>query len=181
MAAGAAANIFRTPGRLSYGATNLASPWPHGGTGLGIMRAKVLRPFRQSYVVRAEEFGMEPVERLELGFGWVLAAILRDYDADAVGAIFPNTSIGSSGRRVIKHPGTAGPLGSARSVAPLVFTPDDSAAVGFIMYRALPEVDEGAELSLALSANTEIACVFTGIRDASNRVIQIGRLSDLQL
>lgn len=184
MAAGDVRNIFRIPGRLSFGASNLATAYPHGGTAMGIIGSKVLRPFSGRYIVTAEELGAEPIEEIKTGFAWVLAATLREFDNDVIANVFPDTFIGASTQRVIEHPGPpdGSPLSSERALSNLVFTPDDQANhVGFIMYRAIPEIDEAAELSFSLAENQEIAVLFSGIRDATSRVIQIGLLSDLSL
>ncbi len=36
--------VLRVPGRLCINPTNLATAWPHGGTGLGVVGSSVLEP-----------------------------------------------------------------------------------------------------------------------------------------
>lgn len=186
MSTGDVRNVFRVPGRLSFGATNLATAYPHGGTAIGIVGAKVLRPAIAQYVVTAEEFGGDPIEHIVTGYSWVLTCLLREYDSDVIAKLFPSTSVGSStGKRVIKHGSgnLAHPLASNRVMSNLVFTPNDQTKhVGFIMYRALPEVDGSAGLAMALNQNQEIAVAFTSMRkQTAAESMQIGFLADLTL
>jgi hypothetical protein len=179
------ADVLQVPGKLSKAPTNLATAYPHGGTALGEVRAVVVRPSFVYGVVRAAEFGNEPVEAIATSEAWVLAGVLRSYDPDALSDLFPNTALAGSGvgGRIITYPGTVrtGHLLSSRSIK-LLFTPDDSdRQPAVLFYRALPMLDETAELRFTLADKLEFPFVFAGIRDASNRIVAIGRLRGLTL
>lgn len=189
-----ARKVLRAPGRLAYGCTNLALAWPHGGTGLGNVRGIVLRYARTDFRVTAEEFGFEPVEVIQGGESWSVGAVLRDADDDAYSKLFPNTAAGTTTQhKVVTAPGSvrAGALGSARGVV-LVFTPEgathakaaatpDVAVPFVVLYRAIPMVEESAEVALTRSADVALPAIFVGIRDSSDRMLAMGRRADLTL
>ena len=176
-------DILRVPGRLCIDPTNLAIAYPHGGIGIGVIRNILVKQASVSYSVTAEEFGKETVDMVYGGETWVLGAVLRSYDKDAIQKLFPNTSLGVSGQRVISHPGATreGHLLSSRTVK-LLFSPDDTTNHPMVLlHKAAPLVEETAEFNLSLAQELGLAIMFVGLRDASNRVIAIGIGSDLTL
>lgn len=178
------ANILHSPGRLSFGPADLTTAYPHGGTSLGIVRQIAASPNAQYRSVTAEEYGGEVVEQLYVGEAWTLAAILREYDDDAMAAIFQNTSTGSvSQHTLIEHPGAnrAGRLLVAAKGIILVFTPDAPDTNFVVFHRAIPMVGEAAELSLSHNTPMEIAVVFAGVRDAAGKMVSVGRAEDITL
>lgn len=180
-------DILRVPGRLSYGATNLLTAYPHGGTALGNVRAIRAVPGRKYEFIRAEEFGGERVEVIDVGGdGWAMTAILRGADDDAYAAIFPNSSVGSVSqhRLVTEASGSTNRAGRLLASAGIkvVFTPD---AIEdhpfFVLHRAIPMLDAAAELALALSDPLEVAVAFIGVRDSNGRSASMGRRRDITL
>lgn len=188
------ARVRRIPGRLAWGCTDLTAVWPHGGTGLGNVRGIVVRQERRDFIVTAEEFGFEPVERIQGGEVYAVAAILRDEDDDMLSKVFPNTAAGTTTqRRVVSTPGSvrAGALATARGGV-LVFTPEgathaksatapDVDADFFVLYRALPAVEESAEVQRTRDADVGLPVVFLGVRDSSGRIAAQGHRADLSL
>lgn len=176
-------DILRVPGRLSYGATSLLTAYPHGGTALGVVRAITAAPNERAVNVVAEEYGGETVERIYLGQGWTLSAILRSYDPAALALLTPNSAAGTvSQERLVTEPGTVR-AGHARASAgvKLVFTPDAPDAPYLVLYRAVPSLDGSAALQFGRSTELEIAMVFAALRDASGRMIAMGRREDITL
>lgn len=186
--------VLRVPGRLAIAPSNLSLVWPHGGTGLGAVNGVRLKRFGGCWPATAEAKGGAPVEYLEAGESWALAATVRTDQDDAIRRIFPNTSVGTtSQRRVVSAPGSvhAGDWVSDRSVV-LVFTPDgathaksatapDVDAPFVLLYRALPLIAADVEIPLELGEDFAIDVVFHGIPDSSERVMAMGRRPDLTL
>lgn len=189
--------ILRVPGRLSHGCTDLTAVWPHGGTGLGAVKGVMLKRFGGLWPATAEAFGGAPVEYLEAGEAWAIAATIRTDQDDVIRRIFPNTAAGTvSQRRVVSAPGStpthAGDWVSARSLTALVFTPEgatqaksatspDVDAPFIVIYRALPLIANDVEIPLELGAEWAIDVTFQGIPDSTGRVMAFGRRGDLTL
>jgi hypothetical protein len=176
-------NVLYTPGKLCKNPTNLALPFPHGGTELGLVRQVVIARTHTEARITAEEFGSEVVENIYLGEVWTVGFRLRTYDNDAIADLFPNTTVGTSGNRVISHPGSnrAGRLESQDAVK-LCFSPLNAETHPMLlMYRAIPMLEETVEFNVSMAEPLEFGCIFLGIRDGTNRVIAFGMKGDLTL
>lgn len=183
-----ARDIRWIPGRLSYGPTNTAAlltPYPHGGTGLGVKRAATADPNQTYGIIKGEEYGGERVEILDTGGeGWTLAAILRGYDDEAVKLLFQNTSTGSvSQHAVITSPGNNKPgriLASSGIV--LVFTPDSPDHHPMIVFhRAVAMIEQQMKMALSWNVPLEIPVVFAALRDANGKAVSVGYRQDITL
>ena len=177
-------DALKVPGRLIINPSDLTIAFPHGGTELGLVRGIRVAPGSAYQDMTFEEFGGEIVDKLWTGDAWALAAILESFDADAISTIFQNTSVDpDSDERVIEHPGTvkAGTFMSTRSVV-LLLSPDDlENHPGVLFYRAIPMLDETAEITLRLADPLNIAVMFAAIRDTSARVVKVGQVKGLTL
>lgn len=186
--------LRRVPGRLSYGCTDLTLAWPHGGTGLGLLRDPILRFYDGLYPVTIEAKGGVPVEYLERGDFVGFGCSLRGWDDDALSLLFPNTAAGTvTQRRITSSAGLrrAGNWASERSVV-LVFTPEgathaksrtapDVDAPFVVLHRAIPMVAESAELRLQRRDDVNLPVLFMGIENAAGKTYQIGPRRDLSL
>lgn len=186
--------VRRVPGRLAYGCTNLASVWPHGGTGLGLVRGVVYREYGADYPVTVEAKGGAPVEYLRRGVIVGIGGILRGWDDDALSLLFPNTAAGTtSQRRVVGGTETvrAGNWMSGSGVV-LVFTPEgathaqsastaDVDAPFIVLHRAIPMLGETAELKLNRRDDTGMPVLFMGIENTNGKTRMIGPRRDLSL
>jgi len=116
----AVTQALRVPGKLSYGPSDLTSAYPHGGTGLGLVRdIRLTRDVVAERRIRATEYGGETVEALVPGQEWVISFLLRGFDNDAISTVFPNTFTGATDSlEGIREPGTirAGELLSDQAV-----------------------------------------------------------------
>jgi len=178
------ANILHSPGRLSFGPVDLTTAYPHGGTALGVVRAIVVRPNAQYRAVTAEEYGGETVEQVYAGEAWTLAAVLREFDDDAVSTIFQNASSGSvSQHELIEHPGAnrAGRIMVVAKGVVLVFTPDAPDTNFVVLHRAIPMIEDAAELNFSHATPMEIGVVFSAVRDSAGKMVSIGRAEDITL
>lgn len=179
----AARDISKFPGKLCVDPTDLSIAFPHGGTGLGVVRNIVFRPEIKYTRVVAEEFG-EVVEGVATSQGCILAATLESWDAEALRDLFWNTEDGStSQRRKVKEPGTnrAGFLLSSRAKV-LLFSPDDTdKAPMLIIRRALPMPEESAFASFQLNSDIALAFAWTGIRDSTGRLYEWAMRKDITL
>lgn len=179
-------NIRRIHARLVADPTNLSTAFPYGGTALGLAKEMHFRPKVRSRPITAEELGRQTIDVLYAGESATFAAVLRDYDDDALAAIWQQTETGSTGRTsLLLKPKTgsprAGSLGSARSIKLLVAPTDEERDPFLILYRAIPLVEDSADLSFAIKDELGIGVVFFGIPDSSDRVYAVARKEDLSL
>jgi hypothetical protein len=178
--------VLQVPGRLCINPTSLTSAFPHGGTALGTVHQVGVQIASGFFDVTAEEFGDQVVESIFTGEQWGLAAVLRQFDEDAIAAVFPNTTTGTTSKRVtVRHwsdassPNRPGHKLSGRSVK-LLFSPLDSDRNrAVIFYRALPRVAEQLELMHAVDRRVEVPVVFLAIPDATMRVARSDFLRDM--
>ena len=141
-----------------------------GGTALGTMQAVALRCVRVVAPITAEEYGGELVKPILLREEWSVGAVLANWDAAALARIFLNVS-GST--ITWPHSGSYGPgsdLADAGFV--LVLTPTNSSSPGFTLYQACP-VYVDTEMLFSGREHIELPCGWTGLRDASDRIVQV--------
>jgi hypothetical protein len=186
MATGAARHVLWVPGQLCLDPTSLSGEFPYGGTALGVVSGIVIRTRSLHHEITAEEWGRQTVEVVHGGTSFVLAALLRGYDADALAAVATDSAVGSpSGERVVRFradQGRAGSLLSELVAGTLLFAPlAPIRHPAVLVHDAIPVL--GASDDLALSARDEFGVPVTwyGRPDSSNRVADIGRIGDLSL
>lgn len=187
MAAPTLAHALEYPGRLSYGCTDFSAAWPHGGTGLGFCDDIVVQGEFPIYLVRAEEWGNEPVEAVVGGEAYSITCLLRDGDEDAINQAFLNTEAGTvSQHRGIVSPGTnrAGYLLSAKTTV-VAFTPE-SLIEGYedmhdmvVFYKAMPAPQATMRMRLRLRNERLFPLAFYAIRTSTPRSVAIKRRADL--
>lgn len=169
--------LMKIEGRFCIDPTDLGEAFPHGGMALGVCQEKGLRPQPVYREIRDEGTG-EVIERMQVGEGLIVAAILRGWSESTLEELHPNAS-GDGEDTVFAGPARdAGTLIAGKKV---LFSPFDSNHPGFIIYRALPYLDESAELAFAVDQEVETALVFEATRDATGRLYQWGKLAELSL
>lgn len=180
MATGSVASVFRTPGRLVIGPTDLSLAFPYGGTSLGIVSALAVRERWQREPIPYEEFGGSPGEVIEGTHDVIVTCELRQRDDDVLTTLYPRTTTGASGEKVVRVPygHRAGSLASRRSVV-LLFASRDVTHGSWLLHRALPLLAEDAEHRQEVKREHVLYASFYGIRDASSRIMTRGRLEDL--
>lgn len=184
MASAAARRVVRAPGRLVANPTNLAAAFPYGGTELGSTKGLTVRPFAGVFPLTAWELGGAPIEYLHRGAAWGCSGFLRGADDDAIAAIFPNHAAGAvTQHQVVSEPGSVAAGHRLSNVSlKLLFVPRDSTrAPAWILYRAIPMLEEQAELEYAVEDEFGIPAVFMGIPDTTGRTFVHGRIEDLSL
>lgn len=167
-------------GRLSYGCTNLATAYPHGGVELGMVGGLYVSPQRLWEALPQEETN-SAAEVLWLGGDVVLGGTSRDWLPAALGVIFPNTVV-ATGDRIIEWPGSL-PAGSpAPTVTNLVFTPRNQAEhMGVIIYKACILPDVNMELRLSAYNYIEVPFVVIAQENGSGALGKMGRFARLSL
>ena len=177
-------DILSVPGRLYLNPTTLLTP--HTTTSelcLGVVHEVYIRIDQQYSWITAEEYGGERVEGMLAHDGCAIGFILRSWDRDAMARLFPNTAQGATtGKRRVVAPGTVRPGEplSDRSIK-LAFCPDDlDNHPAFLMRRALPAIQETADVAMRLDQEFGVPAIFYGIRDTSNRLYDWGLGRDLQ-
>lgn len=178
------ANSLQVPGRLVAAPTDLSVVFPHGGTDLGLAAATAFRFNHAQRPITAEEYGGEIVEIVEGGEAAVLVTVLRGISDAAVEKVFPHTVTGGdTGEKIVRYPGTRvpGTLASVRKFK-LLFAPEDTTNhPGVLLYNVLPLVDDSAELQMVIGGELGLPVVFFCTRDATNRVYEVAKLSDMTL
>lgn len=180
--------MLRAAGRLCVNPTDLSTAYPHGGEDLGNVRAIACRPVLKYYRVRAEEFGGRVVEATRLCRGEVLAVIFRGATNKALEVLYPNSEAGgTTGDRLVYSAlidddnERDGLRMSAKAVS-LCFSPTDRAHPTVLFQKALPMLEESAELALQTSRDYEHAAVFEAIPLVSGgRPWQLGRWQDITI
>lgn len=179
MGAADAGKVWRTPGIVVVGATDLAGSAPYGGTQLGVVQFGRLRPLERVDEITAEEYGGETTELVLRGRDYVCTALVRGWDNDALQRFFRSTASGASGTRVVNEPaGEAGDLGTDYAVS-ILFAPNDPRQPAWLLPRAVPLIQEAAELQASIVNELNLAVVFRALRDGSGRAVRIGIRTDL--
>lgn len=186
MAAANVRNVMFVHGRLAKDPTDLSAAFPHGGTALGLFGAIHLRLMPVRGEITAEEFHGQVYEVIEGATNVIIGATLREWDNDAVSALFPGTTLETaSGFRSVALTETTqrGALGSSRAVK-LIFSPTNKEHhLAVILYRAVPLLKESTEASLSRAREFGLPVMFLGLPDGSSpgRIHQVNRLEDLDL
>ncbi len=184
MSAPLASKIIRAPGRLLISPTNLSAAYPYGGIEIGKVRAVVLKPLGTNAVVMSEGLG-EATDILEANNRWVLSCFVRGWDDDAVQQLQSDShSIGAVTQHALfTYPLNARPGSSGLSRAKaLIYVPDDIVNAPCVLaYRAIPNLDDGAQLEWQRNNELGMPMAFELLRGVSGKILQIGRLPDLTL
>ena len=181
-------NIRRFRGRISWIPTDLTTAFPHGGTELGTIRDSIFTFGIKYEEIRAEEYSNVTTEYVYDGSHGALAVILREFDNDALGVIFPDTPTGAATggqilRGAVSGSGVTlgGTMASTRSNI-LVVSPQSPDTEEFlILYNAIPLVDEAAQLQYSAGHEVGMAVVFRAAPDGTHRQWNIGKRRDLSL
>ena len=178
MAVADVTKVFRVPGKLAINPTDLTTAFPHGGTALGVATRVRIERTEPRTMVRAEEFGQEVVEVIRGGVTVVVGCMMRQWDSDVLSTIFPDTS----GTTVNGLPATtrAGSLMSADSIK-LLYAAENPDNPSILIYKAIPLIQETAELRFGVVNELTIPTLWLALRDASNRTYSIGKIGDLTL
>lgn len=174
------ASVFSS-GKLAYGCSNLATAWPHGGTGLGLVGQVFLYPQKKWAGLIQEETNSES-EVLWLGGSLVVGLTLEGWDEDAMAVLHPNTATSSS-RTIVEWPGTdVPPGGPITPLSNVVFTPRDTTnGKGWVIYKAAAVPNLNSEFAFNAGKFLEIPAVLVAIPDGSERLGKFGKFSDLSL
>jgi len=185
MASPVVRNALHMPGSLITAPTSLSAAAPYGGTRIGLVRDMVFEFKAEKYEVRAEEWGNQVVDLVYGGSSPVFAVTLREFDNDAISAMFLDSAAGSvSGDRAINlraDYGRAGTLASTKEVK-LLFVPRAVLRQPSILIRAaVPAMATEMKLSLSMGEEIGLAALWYARPDSSNRVATICKLADMTL
>jgi hypothetical protein len=185
MTAGNATRVLRAPGKLVVDPTNLDFNYPYGGVEVGKTRLVVLTSHGSSVMVACEGLGGEASDVLERTNSYTFTCFLRGWDDDAVEKFFStNFAQGAvSGHAVFREPGSrlAGASALLRSVT-LLYVPDDAVHnPAALMYRGVPDWNDGAELAFQRKEELGIPLAVDLLRGETGKILEVGRLVDLSL
>ena len=178
-------SIRPAPGRLIIGPTEefATGTYPYGGVEIGYAADVVLENLGTPFVVEDEGLG-EPSEVLEADNQWRLRCELRVWTDAAVQLLMVGGyELGATTRRrTFNVPGnrTPGQRSIDRTSVVVALVPDDAIHTdGLVLYRAVPGLQEGAEISFSRQREHAIPMVFDCLRDDNLRILSQGRLPDL--
>lgn len=178
MSTGDLARIRHLEGQLCVNPSSLSSSFPHGGTAIGEYREMRFNPREQFEGIATEAYGGSLIAKPYVGCRPIVRAVLRDWDPDALGKMFPNTTLASTGERSIVF--TAGESGKNRGgylATPfsLCFSPYDlENSQMLLLYRVIACPDDAADLQMALSDEAGLGVVFEALADSSKRLGMLG-------
>lgn len=184
MSTAAVTKIMRVTGRLVANPTNLNTAFPHGGTALGMVRDAEFRFGERHYEVRSESLGM-PREIIHCGYTASFHGVLRDYDSDAVNALFLNPQTASGNIRTIRGTSTSGNRAGTKLSGlafKLLFSPRAKEDHPYIvMYAAVPTIAQESALQLSTNEEAVIQFACIGLPVAAGKVYEIGHKSLISL
>jgi len=185
LAANDISGVLRISGRVAISPTDFSGSFPFGGTEIGSVGSVVSVPGNFSAVIEGEEFGGHVLDTVISTRGYIVAFMLRTYDDDAWSTVFPFTEAGGvSGKTLVRvNPTTSRPgsLGSAQAVS-LLFYPDNPLHHPALYFKkAIPEIDEAAELASDLRTEFQVPAIFRAIPPASGDTAQQGLFEDFTL
>lgn len=175
-------------GYLCVDPTDVAGTvFPHGGTALGLMRDGEFRYGERQRLVGDEAYGKVFTEAFRVQESPIFVAVLREWDDDALGTVFPDTETGDTGRTVIRgRVGVNGLRGGqvlSESAVALYFSPraiDQHPSI--LVYSAIPVLMDTESLRAGGSdAEVGVAIGFYGIPDGTGRLYQIAYRGDVEL
>jgi len=179
--------VLRVGGQVAFGVTNLATAWPHGGTGLGVVTYAVVMPNRKTFAVRGadDKYAGQITDVYNAGENWTLGLSLRQWEDDILTAIFRNYTTAVSGNKVLVDAiqmGSSGlaPGASVPSLGNLLFTPNNPEHPAVLFYDVRPIIEETNELLLTAINELQVDLVFQALHTGS-RLYQMGLLTDLSL
>lgn len=184
MSAANPVNIARVPGRLVLSPTDLSAAFPHGGTKLGTTRDNEFRPRAVYHEEEAEEWATTS-RVFYCGTKAGFACVLRDWDNDALGIIFPETSTGSvTGDKVVSQDVNDNTLRAGRALTGYVILWSPLAPISrpaLLLYNAVPMLDESIRLQLSIKAEMSPALIFRCLPDSAGRTYAHANIGDLSL
>lgn len=169
---------FNVQGFICHSPTDLSAAFPHGGTEIGLFGQMIFKVTPTRAEITAEEYANQTVEIIEGAENVVVAASLREFNATAIGLLFPGLASGGPSRTMTTQRGA---LGSARGKKILLSPLSSEDQPALLLYRAVPLVDEALSLSYHLDEEWGIGAVFLGLPDATGRLYAMNTLDKLAL
>ena len=181
-------NLWRFTAAIIKSPTNLSAASPYGGTALGLIGDFVLAIENAHTEVWAEEFGNVCVDYVRQGEKAVITGVLRTWDDDAIGSIFPNTADGAgSNRKLIKGQVAGagmtkpGKLASAGSFKLLIASDAPDHNPSLLFYNAIPMMDTQLRIASTPAAEAGMAVAFRAAPDSAGKLYAMGLLEDMSL
>jgi len=186
MASGDVARVLRAPGRLIVNPQERPRDFafPYRGIEIGKANGVSLAPVTAQFLVHYEATGSVG-DILEANLRWVAACFLRGWDDDAIRLLARDgyREGGDTQHASYRVPGDQVPGSSVLDRAvKLLFVPDDPVfAPGFIAYRAVPDWTANMQFEFARNTELGLPLTFELVRDNDGRIMEIGRIEDLEL
>ena len=176
-----AIDVIRQRGFLCVSPTNLALPFPHGGTAIGITRDLEFQPGVRVREIVAEEFGGVVTDYIRTGERAALTGVLRSWDEDLLETLFADVASGATVTGGIVSGSGVVPGALCANFSLLFSARDVERNPSLLIYRAIPMPDSAARIGLAVKAEMGMPFAFMATPDSKGRLYQIGLLEDLEL
>lgn len=164
-----AAKILVQPGELVWGADDLTTVFPHGGTSLGYTVDGVrLRVDARTREITPEESGAAPEEVIYLGARLVIECTLYQHDADTIKRAFANTTAGTESQ-VAEYPGSSVYPGYKLSgiAGTLLFSPTDLINNRVVLFRKAVPLFNPSDINFGVSQDSTLRVEFVAIPDGN--------------
>jgi hypothetical protein len=179
--------VGHVPGRICVSPTNLALPYPHGGTDIGELGPTRFSVNRSRTIVRDEVTGFDTIGVVGHGESCAMFSVIRDHNAKGY-ELFVGGSAGSTSKTPGFDSMAAGHAGRIYEdeALPFLFSPYDTENdLAVMMYRGVPLPLETTDLNLMLGTEGDVwqlAVVIELIRrETDERIWSARRLEDLVL
>lgn len=179
--------VLRVGGQVAFGVTDLATAWPHGGTGLGVVSYAVVMPNRKTEIERGadDKFAGQVVGLHHAGESWTIGLSLRQWADDVLTAIFRNYITAGSGNKVLVDAIQMGgsalvPGQDVPTLGNLLFTANNPDHPCVLFYDVRPVIEETSELMMTAINELQVDVVFQAL-STGVKMYQMGKLADLTL
>lgn len=178
--------VLRVGAQVCYGATNLALPFPHGGTSLGVIGGPpIWRWMRPTHEERGadDRYAGQVTGMKYLGEQVVVGLNLKQWDLATIGALTGAVKTVSAGPQLVdqeqattpRRPGSDVP-----SLGNLVVSPKNPLHPALIIYDAYAIVPDEEEMAFAAITELMLSVVFVG-RSTGTRMWAMDTLARLSL
>lgn len=181
-------NVLRLAGTLISGPTNLALDFPYGGTPLGVVSSGRFVFGVTSTEIKVEEYNSSVFDILQSPETAALVAVLRSFDPDALGLVFPVTETGAvTGDAYVDAKNEGFPYRpttketDAEGPIVLLFAPKEPSHPFIVIYNAIPMVKAASEIALNAGTDMQVGVAFRALPDANSRLYQWGMKEDITI
>lgn len=178
---------LRISGRLIKSPTDLTDPSDNfGGTVLGDFDQLAWQVEGAAVDITAQENGPLVYQSLENAYGVRVVGRLREWNAAALGAIFPSAAVTTGSTTgypllTLDADTMLAQLATDRALKVLLAPDHPDRAPAILMYQAAAQVRQVANVAHSISQEWGFPAIWKALPDASGYIMQVGLMRDLTL